>query len=121
MPTFTNETANHTGASNYTIQLSKEIQAVLRCHGRQVPHFFLTVSYPVTGLYTKHEKRSCATEKPANRWSETQVSKVLGSRTGNQETVKESRQEQSPPLTSGHGQHPEREVTEKDRSVHRNR
>lgn len=69
----------------------------------------------------KHERRSCATEKPANRWSETQVSKVLGSRAGDQETVKESRQEQSPPLTAGHGQHPEREVTGKDRSVHRNR
>lgn len=64
----------------------------------------------------KHERRSCATEKPANRWSETQVN-----RAGDQATVKESRQEQSPPLTAGHGQHPEREVTGKDRSVHRNR
>lgn len=72
-------------------------------------------------IYETGKKELCYTEKPAHRWSETQVNRVLGSRADDQATVKESRQEQSPPLTSGHGQHPEREVTGKDRSVHRNR
>lgn len=56
-----------------------------------------------------------------HREASKQMSKVLGSRAGDQETVKESRQEQSPPLSSGLDQHPEKEVPEKGRSVHRNR
>lgn len=62
LPVFINETASHTGATNYTIQQSKEIQAVF---GAMKANFHTPLKKPPIQqhAYILSMKKGCAIQK----------------------------------------------------------